>query len=238
MDVEKTLCGSGRLEPLHLALSSPHTLGRCGTKVDLSVVVQFSSSGMATAPIAQAQRSLRPASRNGRLRSGSRSRWPGRSAGCRPVPSNRARQKARQPASPRPRTRSSNPVPSSSESANFQYLSVRVISSADAMTVAEWRSATISLGWWCALLDLRPAGRRSGKQCGNNQNCQDMFHGAHSRKGRSSLHLHRGGSGRVLLSNTYPLHADRWRPLVIKATVSLWSRHSFSHRAPENHGHQ
>src|SRR6516164_8303755 len=30
-----------------------------------------------------------------------RSRWPGRSAGCRPVPSNRARQKARQPASPR-----------------------------------------------------------------------------------------------------------------------------------------
>ena len=60
---------------------------------------------------------------------------------------------------------------------------------------------------WCALLDLRPAGRRSGKQCGNNQNCQDMVHGAHSRKGRSSLHLHRGGSGRVLLSNTYPLHA-------------------------------
>jgi len=116
MDVEKTLCGSGRLEPLHLALSSPHTLGRCGAKVDLSVVVQFSSSGMATAPIAQAQRSLRPASRNGRLRSGSRSRWPGRSAGCRPVPSNRARQKARQPASPRPRTRSSNPVPSSGES--------------------------------------------------------------------------------------------------------------------------
>ena len=46
-----------------------------------------------------------------------RSRWPGRSAGCRPVPSNRARQKARQPASPRPRTRSSNPVPSSGESA-------------------------------------------------------------------------------------------------------------------------
>src|SRR6516164_6608431 len=41
-----------------------------------------------------------------------RSRWPGRSAGCRPVPSNRARQKARQPASPRSRTRSSNPVPS------------------------------------------------------------------------------------------------------------------------------
>jgi metallo-beta-lactamase superfamily protein len=31
-------------------------------------------------------------------------------------PSNRARQKARQPASPRPRTRSSNPVPSSGES--------------------------------------------------------------------------------------------------------------------------
>jgi len=52
-----------------------------------------------------------------------RSRWPGRSAGCRPVPSNRARQKARQPASPRPRTRSSNPVPSSKESANFQPLS-------------------------------------------------------------------------------------------------------------------
>ena len=36
---------------------------------------------------------------------------PGRSAGCRSYPSNRARQKARQPASPRPRTRSSNPVP-------------------------------------------------------------------------------------------------------------------------------
>ena len=116
MDIEKAPGGSRRLEPLHLALSSPHTLGRCGAKVDLSVVVQFSSSGMATAPIAQAQRSLRPASRNGRLRSGSRSRWPGRSAGCRPVPSNRARQKARQPASPRPRTRSSNPVPSSGES--------------------------------------------------------------------------------------------------------------------------
>jgi len=41
---------------------------------------------------------------------------PGRSAGCRSYPSNRARQKARQPASPRPRTRSSNPVPSSAES--------------------------------------------------------------------------------------------------------------------------
>jgi hypothetical protein len=68
MDVEKTPCGSGRLEPLHLALSSPHTLGRCGAKVDPSVVVQFSNSGMATAPIAQAQRSLRPAPRNGRLR--------------------------------------------------------------------------------------------------------------------------------------------------------------------------
>ena len=50
-----------------------------------------------------------------------RSRWPGRSAGCRPVPSNRARQKARQPASPRPRTRSSNPIPSSGESANHQF---------------------------------------------------------------------------------------------------------------------
>ena len=37
-------------------------------------------------------------------------------------PSNQARQKARQPASPRPRTRSSNPVPSSGESANFQFL--------------------------------------------------------------------------------------------------------------------
>ena len=37
-------------------------------------------------------------------------------SGCRPVPSTRARQKARQPASPRPRTRSSNPVPSSGES--------------------------------------------------------------------------------------------------------------------------
>jgi len=48
-----------------------------------------------------------------------RSRWPGRSAGCRPVPSNRARQKARQPASPRPRTRSSNPIPSSRESFSF-----------------------------------------------------------------------------------------------------------------------
>jgi hypothetical protein len=36
-------------------------------------------------------------------------------------PSNRARQKARQPASPRPRTRSSNPVPSTRESANFWF---------------------------------------------------------------------------------------------------------------------
>ena len=45
-----------------------------------------------------------------------RSRWPGRSDACRPVPSNRARQEARQPASPRPRTRSSNPAPSSGES--------------------------------------------------------------------------------------------------------------------------
>jgi len=45
-----------------------------------------------------------------------RSRWPGRSAACRPVPSNRARQEARQPASPRPRTRSSNPAPSSRQS--------------------------------------------------------------------------------------------------------------------------
>ena len=45
-----------------------------------------------------------------------RSRWPGRSAACRPVPSNRARQEARQPASPRPRTRSSNPAPSANES--------------------------------------------------------------------------------------------------------------------------
>jgi hypothetical protein len=26
MDVEKTLCGSRRLEPLHFALSSPHNL--------------------------------------------------------------------------------------------------------------------------------------------------------------------------------------------------------------------
>ena len=45
-----------------------------------------------------------------------RSRWPGRSAGCRPVPSNRARQRTRQPASPRPRTGSSNPSLSSGES--------------------------------------------------------------------------------------------------------------------------
>ena len=52
-----------------------------------------------------------------------RSRWPGRSAGCRPVPRNRARQKARQSASPRPRTGSSNPPPSSGESANFRSLS-------------------------------------------------------------------------------------------------------------------
>ena len=37
-------------------------------------------------------------------------------------PSNRARQKARQPASPRPRTRSSNPVPSTGESTNFRFL--------------------------------------------------------------------------------------------------------------------
>jgi len=43
------------------------------------------------------------------------------SAGCRPVPSNRARQKARQPALPCPRTRSSNPVPSSGESTNFRF---------------------------------------------------------------------------------------------------------------------
>src|SRR6516162_5205414 len=50
-----------------------------------------------------------------------RSLWPGRSAGCRPVPSNRARQKARQPASPRPRTRSSNPAPSSGESTNHRF---------------------------------------------------------------------------------------------------------------------
>ena len=41
----------------------------------------------------------------------------GCSAGCGPVPSNRTRQKARQPDSPRSRTRSSNPVPSSGESA-------------------------------------------------------------------------------------------------------------------------
>jgi hypothetical protein len=51
------------------------------------------------------------------------SRWPGRSAGCRPVPSNRARQKARQPDSPRSRTRSSNPSPSGGESADFLFLS-------------------------------------------------------------------------------------------------------------------
>ena len=51
---------------------------------------------------------------------------PGRSAGCRSYPSNRARQKARQPASPRPRTRSSNPVPSSGESANFWFLGDRL----------------------------------------------------------------------------------------------------------------
>src|SRR6516165_11896554 len=44
---------------------------------------------------------------------------------CRPDPSNRARQKARQPASPRPRTRSSNPVPSSRESTNFRFLGHR-----------------------------------------------------------------------------------------------------------------
>ena len=41
-------------------------------------------------------------------------------------PSNRARQKARQPASPRPRTREvSNPVPSSGESTNYLFLSRR-----------------------------------------------------------------------------------------------------------------
>jgi hypothetical protein len=56
-----------------------------------------------------------------------RSRWPGRSAGCRPAPSNRARQKARQPASPRPRTRSSNLVPSSRESTNLRSLGVRLL---------------------------------------------------------------------------------------------------------------
>src|SRR6516164_1983273 len=54
-----------------------------------------------------------------------RSRWPGRSAACRPVPSNRARQEARQPASPRPRTRSSNPSPSSAESATNRSHGVR-----------------------------------------------------------------------------------------------------------------
>ena len=43
-----------------------------------------------------------------------------------PSPSNRARQKARQPASPRPRTREvSNPVPSSGESTNYLFLSRR-----------------------------------------------------------------------------------------------------------------
>src|SRR6516162_7902167 len=42
-----------------------------------------------------------------------------------PSQSNRARQKARQPASPRPRTRSSNPVPSSRESTNFRFLGHR-----------------------------------------------------------------------------------------------------------------
>jgi hypothetical protein len=63
--------------------------------------------------------------RDGYLLSERRSRWPGRSAGCRPVPSNRARQKARQLASPRSRTRSSNPVPSSEESANFWYLALQ-----------------------------------------------------------------------------------------------------------------
>ena len=50
---------------------------------------------------------------------------PGRSAGCRSDPSNRARQKARQPASPRPRTRSSNPVPSSGESVSQRELACR-----------------------------------------------------------------------------------------------------------------
>ena len=62
------------------------------------------------------------AGRGAYLLSERRSRWPGRSAGCRTVPSNRARQKARRPASPRQRTRSSNPVPSRRESANHQFL--------------------------------------------------------------------------------------------------------------------
>ena len=57
------------------------------------------------------------------------------------------------------------------------------------------------------MLDLRPAGHRNRNQCGNNQNCLDMLHGATSRKGHSSLQLHRGGSRRVPLSNIYPLHA-------------------------------
>ena len=56
--------------------------------------------------------------------------------------------------------------------------------------------------WTCARPDAAAA-----NNVANNQNCQDMVHGAHSRKGRSSLHLHSSGSGRVLLSNTYPLHA-------------------------------
>ena len=42
-------------------------------------------------------------------------------------PSNQARQKARQPASPRPRTRSSNPVPSSSESGELPYCRSRLV---------------------------------------------------------------------------------------------------------------
>jgi hypothetical protein len=58
-----------------------------------------------------------------------RSRWPGHSAACRPVPSNRARQEARQPASPRPRTGSSNPAPSSSESMQTRSTLVGLIAS-------------------------------------------------------------------------------------------------------------
>ena len=50
---------------------------------------------------------------------------PGRSAGCRSDPSNRARQKARQPDAPRSRTRSSNPFPSRGESANHRSRSRR-----------------------------------------------------------------------------------------------------------------
>src|SRR5690242_17478680 len=56
--------------------------------------------------------------------------------------------------------------------------------------------------WTCARPDAATANNaaiiRTAKTC---------FMGHTRERGARSLHLHRGGSGRVLLSNTYPLHA-------------------------------